>query len=532
LLLPRRAASLLAAFILLLVCAPAAVAATGDDDPVAEGAKRILYKAGPFEIKPGQNTIELEADKVPNPKVDGFITRIRPDLLRSDGTVPAVDVIHLHHGVWINTSRPNPTGVGVGEQFFAAGEEKTIFTLPKGYGLAHRAGDKWMLNHMIHNLTSQPEKVWITYELDVIPRTDPAAKRIKPASPLWMDVEDGKAYPVFDVPKGGGDGSYTYPDDDPRAYAGRRRLNEWTVDRDGVLLATAGHLHPGGLYTDMWLRRPGASPQPAAARSSACRARRARTAADKRRCATPAATGDLAHLFRSQARYWEPAGAVSWDVAMTATPSDWRVEVHKGDTLSISATYDSQRASWYESMGIMITYWAPDESGPDPFRTKVDWPGKVTHGHLPENDNHGGEDAGLPNAASLADGPAAGEVGIENFLYEQGDLTLSGAELAPPTVNAGQSLRFVNRDAHNPTGEPMHTITACKAPCNQSTGIAYPLADADIPFDSGNLGFGPRFFTAAANRDSWETPKSLPDGTYNYFCRVHPFMRGAFRVVG
>jgi plastocyanin len=30
---------------------------------------------------------------------------------------------------------------------------------------------------------------------------------------------------------------------------------------------------------------------------------------------------------------------------------------------------------------------------------------------------------------------------------------------------------------------------------------------------------------------SWKTPKNLSPGTYTYFCRIHPFMRGAFRVV-
>ncbi|MCU1389513.1 MAG: hypothetical protein JWL72_2851, partial [Ilumatobacteraceae bacterium] len=72
-----------------------------------------------------------------------------------------------------------------------------------------------------------------------------------------------------------------------------------------------------------------------------------------------------------------------------------------------------------------------------------------------------------------------------------------------------------------------HTITACKAPCNASTGIAYPRADADIPFDSGELGaVGP----PTAGRVTWSTPTDLPDGTYTYFCRIHPSMRGAFRV--
>ena len=53
-------------------------------------------------------------------------------------------------------------------------------------------------------------------------------------------------------------------------------------------------------------------------------------------------------------------------------------------------------------------------------------------------------------------------------------------------------------------------------------------------FDSGQLGYGPSFgaasFTSAANRNIWRTPRNLPRGTYAYFCRVHPFMRGAFRV--
>jgi hypothetical protein len=64
------------------------------------------------------------------------------------------------------------------------------------------------------------------------------------------------------------------------------------------------------------------------------------------------------------------------------------------------------------------------------------------------------------------------------------------------------------------------------------TGIAYPLADGPVRFDSGNLGFGPAGMTAAAQRARWRTPKRLRAGTYTFFCRVHPFMRGAFRVRG
>jgi plastocyanin len=61
--------------------------------------------------------------------------------------------------------------------------------------------------------------------------------------------------------------------------------------------------------------------------------------------------------------------------------------------------------------------------------------------------------------------------------------------------------------------------------------LAYPLADGPVVFDSSEPASGPREATAAANRATWRTPKDLAPGTYTYFCREHPFMRGAFRVV-
>jgi plastocyanin len=261
-------------------------------------------------------------------------------------------------------------------------------------------------------------------------------------------------------------------------------------------VGTAGHLHPGGLWTDLKLTRDGRT----------------------------------VRLFRSKARYFEPAGAVSWDVAMTVTPQGWRVGVRKGDVLSVSGTYDTRRASWYESMAIMPTLFAPGATGPDPFTTDVDVPGVVTHGHLRENDNHGGgRFSGLPNPLrmlALAP-PRHGIVAINDFLYGQGDFNKAGRRGRPALTRRGRGLEFVNRDAARGI---FHTITACKAPCNRTTGIAYPLANGPVDFDSGQLGFGPAGFTAAANRDTWTTPRNLRAGTYTYFCRVHPFMRGAFEV--
>ncbi len=93
------------------------------------------------------------------------------------------------------------------------------------------------------------------------------------------------------------------------------------------------------------------------------------------------------------------------------------------------------------------------------------------------------------------------------------------------------SLTFLNQDAEQ-SQNVFHTITGCKAPCNRSPGIAYPIANGPRSLDSGQLGFNYAGFGGpAVGRDTWDTPRNLSAGTYTYFCRVHPFMRGSFRVV-
>ncbi len=76
-----------------------------------------------------------------------------------------------------------------------------------------------------------------------------------------------------------------------------------------TLIGTAGHLHPGGLDTQLRDTRG----------------------------------GQTQHALHLHAHYYEPAGEVSWDVSMGATPPTWRVEVKAGDTVSVHATYDTRR---------------------------------------------------------------------------------------------------------------------------------------------------------------------------------------------
>jgi len=214
-------------------------------------------------------------------------------------------------------------------------------------------------------------------------------------------------------------------------------------------------------------------------------------------------------------------------MSMTETPPDWRVGVRKGDKLRVSATYGTKLASWYESMGIMVAYMA-DEAGPDPFAQRPKTEGAVTHGALPENSNKGGTAGSLPDPARLDDGTLiGGRVSIADFRFVTGDMSGSGTLRNPPVVRPGASLRFANQDGG---AQIYHTVTSCRAPCNRTSGISYPLADGPVDFDSGELGYGPAGLTPAAQRNTWQTPSDLQPGTYTYFCRIHPFMRGAFRV--
>ena len=268
------------------------------------GAQVLKYKFGPMTIKPGQNLINIDLQKE-RPNVNGWIVGFRPGLtFAGSSKSPAVDRVHLHHAVWLVADygkQLKPT--------FAAGEEKTYFNAAPGFGWRYTTDQMWILNHMIHDLTGQPQRVDLTYELYFIPDTAPEAASITRMDTQWMDVEGIKPYPVFNALQGSGiQNRFTYPDNEPKAYAsvGYRR-NEWKVDRDVTLVNTAGHLHPGGLWTDMNVTRD----------------------------------GQTKRIFRSRAQYFDPAGAISWDVAMSATAPSWRVALKAGDVLSTNATYDT-----------------------------------------------------------------------------------------------------------------------------------------------------------------------------------------------
>jgi len=116
------------------------------------------------------------------------------------------------------------------------------------------------------------------------------------------------------------------------------------------------------------------------------------------------------------------------------------------------------------------------------------------------------------------------QVTIGNFLYLPGDRSLGGDQGNPPRIHHGQSLRFVNADQ---TADIRHTVTTCAWPCVGTYVANYPFPDG--AWDSGTLGFDA--IDGGSPDPVSSTPPDLAVGKYSYFCRIHPWMRGAFEVV-
>lgn len=318
----------------------------------------------------------------------------------------------------------------------------------------------------------------------------------------------------------------------------------------GTIVIMGGHVHPGGIRDEVslvrkigtdWIEKP---------------------------------------IHVSDAFYWDwanpgapgtagKAGAlpISWDLSMTGTgvQTDWRVLVRRGDILRLRGVYDTWYGSSYEQMGIVMSWIAPqDTSGIDPFDPRVTldarFPagvplpspydalakcepdlsfegdnaatlclrGTVTHGSIESSQNHAGC-AACP-AITAPDGELVTDIAVGGFTYGVADMGVIDAK-GIPLAKVGKPVTFWNLDTAN---YMWHSVTRCALPCTGSTSASYPIADggALIPdgdpmdFDSTSMGIG----IAPSGKTSWTfTPTQT--GTFAFFCRIHPSMRGAIRVV-
>jgi hypothetical protein len=555
--------------------------------------QRLRFAYGPITVKPGQNDVLIQPITIEKPMQDGYVTRFAPNLVRADGAVPPVEQVHLHHGTWLSVT--NEYGSG---PFFAAGEEKTVAPFPRGYGMPIKATDQWQLLYMVHSAVQQPMEAYIVYDVDFIPQAKGDELGLKPALPVWLDVRPS-SYPVFNVQRdfGGADQVCTWPREECAAHDpfGKKFIGQGEpgngVGEDfklpeegehfgragpfkgGTLIGIGGHLHPGGLQNEVDLVRPGGelvTRRVRVKRKGCSRGAMRRTRRVRKRCRKPkyrrvTERRDTARIYTGVAEYWSREDKskgggppTSWDFSMRVMGLPfWGVHVKPGDVLRSNATYDTREQSTYENMGISVALFVPNKPdgtpqapGVNPLQAKADKSlgckskglaakkprlcdkGVPTHGHQKENGNAGNA-AGTWNARS---GSPTNEVGVVNFQYHPGDLSLISMT-GVPTVKLGSKLRFTNLEG------PLiyHTATSCAFPCLGPTGAAFPLADGrtssgrQVDFDSSEMGVGVPQIGAAAQRLDYELPVTAEKGWQpgeiaTYFCRVHPGMRGAFEV--
>ncbi|MDQ1694743.1 MAG: hypothetical protein QOJ03_96 [Frankiaceae bacterium] len=567
-----------------------------DKNRYGSSCKRINFAFGPINVRPGMNDAMIRPTVIEQPRYDGYIVRFKPDLVRAtDGSTPRTEQLHLHHATWLNLGNSYGDGpfFAAGEEKTIA-DFPTGYGMHVGaqdaWGLLYMVHDAeanpdnvWITYSIDFVDKAAGDKLGIApvkpLWLDV------------QRQPIYKGAPNTGANPVFNVQRGFGHMdpmTHTrvckWPDENcsnfdvygnstPQQGRNEQRLNasiagadyKVTKDMAGTLIGLGGHLHPGGIRDEVSLVRHGVQ--------------------------KPIFYSDSVNWNHQNPKR---AGAppTSWDFSMTVTgaPLGWKVKVKPGDTIRLNAVYDAQLSSWYENMGIVVGYIAPKDphgapgldvfdkhtrivdgypdtallpKGPFVFnyRPKVCHPsltgktkvlclrGQVTHGARPESTGT------VPPCTKESCPPLTKKVGpmvtdiyAAGFTYGQADLGVVDAS-GVPQVKRGTTVRFWNLDEGM---NVWHTFTACQLPCDGPTGINYPLANGGngnphdpMNFESMELGYGlmfdPTKSQVGGSSDyngqwmqsgvSWSF-KPTRDGVYSFYCRVHPGMRGVFKVVG
>jgi len=524
--------------------------------------EKLRFWFGPYAVPPGHDANRVDVDL---PIRDGFIVAVEPHMRRvADISEPSHQEAHIHHAHWFaldpGNKEDNYTG-GNTEWIFGNGDEETRADFsersaadPNGpiYGQYVGAGGPQLMIYMLHNKTSQPLNTYIVLDVTFIHGTK--AELAKKGGRPYHDVSGVLFGRTFDVPRVAlGDGLFSTTRDMPKPI-------EWTATIDGTMIGTGGHLHPGGRSVIVENLGPAENPCPNDGRGTA---------------------GTL--LLKSDAM-WRNNVPFSEDFQMEVSHPAFRAPIHKGDRIRITGLYENKDHAWYTAMtheGLYIDEAQKPEGRCNPklinqpppkvtikkvrkkivtykrkrYRSKktgrpmVKLVRKVryktirkrivappldptegvpnrpwgTHQDIICGIELGGAPCERPEQARPP-GRLTNSVQIANFLYLPGDQSLSGEDGAPPQLKKGTSLTFFNADQH---AGIRHSVTTCEWPCNGRYVANYPLANGI--WDSGTLGYDA--IDGGTPNPIAGTPANLEVGKYSYFCRIHPWMRGAFEVI-
>jgi plastocyanin len=306
---------LLAALLVLLACSAA---------PAAAETRTETFRVGPVKVGGYEVKVDELRIGIPKPAVDGAITRMDVDLVDAKGAVP-IQRLMLHHIVFLKLGGRESTCSsftafddkrtlpGVAERFFAAGEERAEMQLPSGYGYPYKAADTWALTAMIMNHRAVPDSAYVQYSITY--ETEP----VQPVKPIWLDVENCRADPVYDVPGG--------------STKDHEKTSTWTAPEAGRMVAGGGHVHGGARA--LRLSQPNCG--------------------DRALFDSRPLWGSKDHPFYNVRPVLHEPGPVS----MTGTLTKAGFPLAAGEQVKLTSIYDGSRAHT-RVMGIFITYFAPD----------------------------------------------------------------------------------------------------------------------------------------------------------------------------
>jgi plastocyanin len=522
--------------------------------------EKLHFWFGPYVVPAGHDLNRVDVDL---PLANGMITQIAPGVRMADTLKePSHQLMHIHHAHWFAVDPGNQEDNYFGhntEWIFGNGDEETEADFeqrsaadPHGpiYGQYIGAQGPQTMIYMLHNKTSTTKVVYIDLSVTFIHGTMEQLNAL--GGRPYHDLHGVLFGRTYNVPRqfNGGDGIWETPKDDPKGPI------QWTSTLTGTIIGTGGHLHPGGLR--VIVENYGTKEHP---------------------CPDDHQGYGGTLLLRSEAM--QRHAPFSEDFQMTVTHPAWRAPIRKGDRIRIAGVYENRDHAWYDVMtheGFYIDTTQAPAPGCAPYilgqpRTRpaavvkakkkrkakkhskhknkkakaksksrskklttqsINWieptKGVPNRSWGPELDQWCGLEWGRAPCESPMPPPGQGvattRVDIVNFLYMPGDRTLAGAQGQPVQIKKGTSLTFYNEDSALAI---RHSVTTCAWPCNGRYVANYPLPDGY--WDSGTLSPGIDVVDGEHTKVEASTPPTLPVGTYAYFCRIHPWMRGSFQVV-
>ncbi len=276
----------------------------------ANGATKTV-RYGPFTVSAAMEDMPTMLTKlklgVARPCLSCYITGFVPNLTYADGTTANYETMAmLHHAVFTSQFRSDATCGGTllglaGERFFATGNERTVITLPPGYGYRVNWWDSWNLYVDLMNMAPMSQ----TFYVDVTFSYRSIWESVKAVKPIWLDIDQC------------GDSEYSIPATYPDVTEAH---SDWHVNVPGRLVAMAGHLHDYGVRIE----------------------------------ATKEPSGQT--ICTSTAGY-DASGHVNH---MSTCSGDPLALLHRGDVVRIHSIYSSPIAL-DDVMGIMLGYIHPAE---------------------------------------------------------------------------------------------------------------------------------------------------------------------------